>query len=128
MNLKIPAVVLRSRPSDLSDRHRSKDVCEWLPSPQGISSDSLMSHSCEDDKLAGGHLKEQEENPLRNLVREQGFDVVNDQILMRESAQVFKFSRRFFFLFYNQIKWLIFFSAHYNTVKLQDQPLDLVVK
>ena len=80
----------------MSDRHRSKDVCEWLPSPQGISSDSLMSHSCEDDKLAGGHLKEQEENPLRNLVREQGFDVVNDQVLMREYLTITKTRKKSF--------------------------------
>ena len=79
---------LRSRPSGLSDRQRSKNVCEWLSSPQGISPDSLMGHSCEDDKLAGGHLKEQEENPLRNLFWEQGFDVVNDQILMRKETSL----------------------------------------
>ena len=74
----------------MSDRQRSKNVCEWLSSPQGISSDPLMGHSCEDDKLAGGHLKEQEENPLRNPFWEQGFDVVNDQILMRKKSHYHK--------------------------------------
>ena len=54
--------------------------------------------------------------------------VPENRLFLFQTARVFKFSRRFFFLFQNQIKWLIFFSAHFNTVKLQDQPLDLVVK
>jgi hypothetical protein len=54
--------------------------------------------------------------------------VPENWLLLFQAVCVFKFSRLFFFLFHNQIKWLILQLHCIIVCREKDQPLDLVVK